>query len=112
MPKDIEAISDKTALTQSVHDLAFVTVKLMDENGIWNRNAELEIKIKVSGSLELVGLDNGNILSLHDYQSSSIRTFKGKCLIVVRADGRGEGTLRIQAQSLQSERTLRFECRD
>ncbi|HAX97243.1 MAG TPA: hypothetical protein DCY35_12115 [Prolixibacteraceae bacterium] len=111
-PKDIEVTSDKTVLTQSVHDLAFVTVKLMDENGIWNRNAELEIKIKVSGNLELVGLDNGNILSLHDYHASSIRTFKGKCLIVVRADGKGEGTLRIQAQNLQSERLLKFECRE
>lgn len=112
-PHAISAVADKQILEPDPHSLAFITVHILDAAGNWNKNAATPVEISLSGPLELLGMDNGDIRSRHPYDTQTLTTWKGRCLIALRAGSggkTGKGTLRIAAPELGSECVLEFEA--
>lgn len=75
-------------------DLAFITVKLTDTNGVENLFAEKEITVTVEGAGTLQGFGNADPRAVGSYDSPVWKTFDGYVMAVVRA-GTETGQIRV-----------------
>lgn len=92
---------DRPAVDNSGRCLAFCTVTAVDAQGNPVRNAVDAVRVSVEGSLELVGLDNGNSVDTDEYKTDCRRLFSGMLLAVVAGSGpAGQGTVRVSAPGL------------
>ena len=84
-PSKIELEADRTKIHSDGDDLTFITVKILDEDGIICPNATNLVKFSIEGegSLECVG--NGDPTCIESYQASERSAFHGLCLLVVRS---------------------------
>lgn len=111
-PTGIRLVPDRGFLRAEYGDLSFITVEIVDNDGIVYPCSDQNIffTIKGEGAIEAVG--SGNPASDEGYKGKQRMTYRGQCLVVVKSNGKpGEITLRAQADNLQLEapaRTLVF----
>lgn len=84
-----------TTLQADGEDLAFVTVKLVDENGVENLFAQKEITVTVEGAGTLQGFGNADPRAIGSYDDTTWKTFDGYVMAVVRA-GKEAGTIKVR----------------
>jgi hypothetical protein len=99
---DIEA--DRTSLSADGDDLAFITVRITDANGVPVPQANNLIKFEISGAGDIIATDNGDATSHESFQSHKRKAFNGLALAIVRtkAGEAGETTVRASADGLKS----------
>jgi len=90
--------ADRTSIHADGNDLAFVTVRILDEDGNICPNATnlVQFSIEGDGILECVG--NGDPTCTESYQARERSAFHGLCLLVVRSTC-NPGEIRISAHS-------------
>jgi beta-galactosidase len=78
---------DRPQITANGEDLAYVTVELVDAQGVpvYARSSEREVRVRVSGAGTLAGLGNGDPRDASSFQSGKRQTFHGRAVAVVRA---------------------------
>jgi beta-galactosidase len=79
------ATADRSEISADGEDLSFITVDVVDENGIIVPDAKNQIQFEISGNARIVGVDNGDPTSHESLKGSTIKAFHGKCLVVVQA---------------------------
>ncbi len=89
--------ADHDAVSIHSDDLVCITCDVADRNGTRCPNAENPVTFTVSGGT-IVGTDNGYGACTEPYRSATRSAFSGKCLCVVRPDGRC-GTMSVIASS-------------
>ncbi|MDD3321389.1 MAG: glycoside hydrolase family 2 TIM barrel-domain containing protein [Paludibacter sp.] len=89
---------DKNQISKNFDDVAYVTVKVVDENGILCPNADKLIKFSITDAGQVVAVDNGNTMSHESYRGMERRAFEGKCIAIVRAKT-ASGKITITANS-------------
>ena len=62
-PAQLKATADRSNISAGGEDLSFITIELLDENGIPVPNAGNQIQFSVEGDAKIVGVDNGNPVS-------------------------------------------------
>jgi beta-galactosidase len=98
----IIAKADRSEISADGEDLSFITVEVVDENGIMVPEAASQIQFEVTGDAKIVGVDNGNQTSHESLKGSTIKAFNGKCLVVVQAgENAGEVVLTARATGLK-----------
>jgi beta-galactosidase len=97
-PSKIGLEADRTSIQSDGRDLAFVKVKILDEDGNICPNATNLVQFSVEGEgiLECVG--NGDPTCIESYQASERSAFHGLCLLVVRST-QNTGEIKIRAYS-------------
>ena len=76
---------DRTSLSADGQDLSYVTVELVDANGVRNPNAENLVKFAVTGPGDIIAVANANPLSTESYQRPQRKAWQGRCLIIIKA---------------------------
>ena len=85
-------------------DLAFVTVRLTDDQGIDNLFAEKEITVTVEGAGSLQGFGNADPRAIGSYDHPTWKTFDGYVMAVVRAgEEPGKIIVRFDSEGLESQ---------
>ena len=79
-------------------NLAFITVEVLDKDGNLCPRAEDQVFFEVEGG-RIVGVDNGNPVSMERFKDTKRKAFNGKCLVVVATDG-GDVTLKAKGYQL------------
>ncbi|HIT90093.1 MAG TPA: DUF4982 domain-containing protein [Candidatus Merdenecus merdavium] len=79
-------------------DLAFITVKLVDDNGIENLYAEREISIEIVGPGVLQGFGNADPRSVGSYDSTTWKTYDGYVMAVIRSE-KEVGTIHVKLKA-------------
>nr|WP_232833808.1 DUF4982 domain-containing protein [Saliphagus sp. LR7] len=97
-PVRVELEADREVIAADGRDLVYVRATVTDEDGVRVPRADHEIRISVSGSGELAGIDNGDLESDESWVGETRSAYRGSCLVVVRAD-RVPGSLVIEARS-------------
>ncbi len=97
-PYRIELSADRHIITADGEDLAFVTVRILDEAGNICPRADNLVEFQVNGVAELFAVGNGNPISIESYQASHRKAFNGLCLAIVRSDGHN-GEISFEASS-------------
>lgn len=96
--------ADRQKLRAGVRDLAFVTVRVVDEEGLTVPRSNPKIAFRLEGPGTIVAVDNGDATSFEPFQASERSAFNGLALVVVRADKPGKIRLRAEAEGLSGAR--------
>jgi beta-galactosidase len=79
-------------------DLSFVTIKIVDKDGIIVPQTENMVDFKLEGLGTIVGVDNGDPVSHLSLKGSKMKAFHGLCLAVVQSK-ETSGTIKLTATS-------------
>ena len=83
----IELIADRKDIQADGYDQSFIETDIRDANGVLVPNANNLVKYSVTGPGKIVGVDNGNPLSLESFKDTKRQAFNGKCLAIVQSTG-------------------------
>lgn len=93
---DMEA--DKLELEANAYDVSHFTIQLVDANGTPVRTDDQEVTFEIEGPAHLLGVDNGLVDSVQDYQSKRLVTGNGKALMILQST-KSAGEVRVTARS-------------
>ncbi len=94
----LKITAEQDSLAAGGNDLAYFTVEVLDANGNLVPNAEIPVEFEIDGNCKLQAVGNGNPTDLKSFQQPSVKTFRGKCLLIVRPSNEG-GEISISAKS-------------
>ena len=97
-PASLEITVDRQKLTAGARDVASVTVRALDANGVFVPVADNRVNFEVSGPAKLIGVDNGDPENHAGYQGNTRALFNGMALALVQST-RDEGTIHVTARS-------------
>ena len=102
--------ADRSILAANGQDLSFVTVSLLDANGLMVPRSKNHLKFEISGPAEIVATDNGDATDHTSFQSKERNAYNGLALVIVRTKTGQTGQIRLRATSnglTGAETTLR-----
>jgi beta-galactosidase len=95
---NLELTVDRPSLSSGLRDVASVTVRALDANGVFVPLADNQVTFEVTGPAKLIGVDNGDPENHGSYQGHSRALFKGMALALLQSTPES-GTIRISAHS-------------
>jgi beta-galactosidase len=100
-PARIRLVADRMHIKASRNDLAYITAEVIDANGRVVPDAELPLHFIINGNGEIAATGNANPSDMASMQQPQHKTFRGKCLVIVRPMGKsGSITLKATASGL------------
>ena len=101
-PARVELTADRAVIAADGLDLAFVTVRIVDDEGTTCPLADDLVAFTVEGPAEIAAVGNGDQTSVEPFLADHRRAFHGLCMLILRsAEGRaGEVRVRAEAQGL------------
>ncbi|HET6559654.1 MAG TPA: glycoside hydrolase family 2 TIM barrel-domain containing protein [Prolixibacteraceae bacterium] len=97
-PAKIQLTTDRSTIKANRHDLAYVTVEILDEAGNIVPDAQLPIQFKIEGEGSLAAVENGNPKDMKSFSTPQVNSFKGRCLVILRPSGKA-GNIMLKAES-------------
>lgn len=99
-PRSIRLIADRSVISASRNDLAYITVEVVDATGLLVPQARVPIIFQVSGAGELYRVGNGDPRDLTSFTHPHRNTYRGKALAVLRPKANAAiGFITLQATS-------------
>ncbi|MCA5004626.1 beta-galactosidase GalB [Sphingobacterium bovistauri] len=95
----IKMSADKNAIKRNTDDLIFVTVEVVDKNGLTVPTAKHELVFSIDGGAEIVATDNGDANDLTSFSSLKRNAFNGKALVIIKGLKNYEGNAKIWVKS-------------
>ena len=89
---------DRKKINADGLDLSYITVEVVDENGLIVPDANHEVKFTVTGKGTNAGVGNADVISHEPFQSNQRKVFQGKALLIVRSS-RNAGSIKIKAEA-------------
>ncbi|MDV7188001.1 glycoside hydrolase family 2 TIM barrel-domain containing protein [Lutibacter sp. TH_r2] len=84
-PVKIELTVDKSELDADGYDVAHIIAQLVDKDGNHVKTTEVNLTFEVDGDIKVLGVDNGSNTSIQDYQTNTLKTSKGRALLLVQS---------------------------
>jgi len=97
-PTQIQLSADRITMKADGQDLSYITVELIDKNGIRNPKAENLIHFSIEGPGTIAGVGNANPMSLESYQLPQRKGWQGRCMVVVKS-GNKPGKIKVKVTS-------------
>jgi beta-galactosidase len=95
-PVRIRLVADRTAITRSREDLSYVTVEVLDGNGVIVPEARDPVQFTVSGPGELAATGSGSPDAMASFTKPERVPYEGRCLAILRPTG-GVGMITLRA---------------
>lgn len=96
--KKINLNADRQVIEADGYDLSYITVDIVDEDGILVPTADNLIGFEIFGDGKIVGVDNGNAASVERYKDTKRKAFSGKALVIVQST-KNAGSFMLTANS-------------
>ncbi len=91
----LELSVDRATIRGDDEDLAFVTVRVADKDGLTVPRADQQLYFTVEGAGEFVASDNGDPRSFEAFPLPTRKAFSGLCLVIVRAKPGQSGEIKV-----------------
>ena len=98
-PVKMELSADRSAIHADGTDLSYITVKITDELGTLVPEADNLVHFEIEGEGKIVGVGNGNAMSLEPAKGNERRAFSGMCQAIIQSSGK-KGNVTLKATSL------------
>jgi beta-galactosidase len=95
----LQAAADRASIAADGRDLSFITVRIVDKDGVTVPRAHGRVRFTVEGPGELVATDNGDPTSFESFQSPQRAAFNGLVLGIVRASAGAGGAIRVRIEA-------------
>lgn len=106
-PTQIKLVADRTHIHADGQDLSFVSIELLDADGIVVPNAENELSLRLEGQGRIAGAANANLQDAEPYQSNKRKLWRGRALAVVKSLTKGgEMVLYVSAVGLPESKIV------
>lgn len=106
----IRLSADRPAIKANGQDLSYITIELLDENGILDPTAENDLQFKIEGPGKIVGVGNANPVSQESYTLPQRKAWKGKCLVIVKSEkSQGKIVLTVVSGEMNNSVEIRTE---
>lgn len=99
------ATADRSEIKSDGEDLAFITVKITDKNGLMVPDANNKVSFSLEGLGEIVATDNGDPANLVSFASHEREAYNGMVLVIVRANKGSKGIIKLVITSDGLENT-------
>ena len=104
-PAKITATSDRSSLQEGWDEVANVVIHVTDKNGTVVPRASNKLTFSIEGPGEIIGVDNGSIISHEPFQGSERSAYQGRVLVILRrVDAEGTIILKAAADGLVGTR--------
>ncbi|NQV31594.1 MAG: glycoside hydrolase family 2 protein [Phycisphaeraceae bacterium] len=97
-PTQIRLTPDRVKIQADGQDLSYVTVELLDAQGIRHPKADDLIEFTLEGPGTILAVGSSNPMGIESFQRPQRKAFQGRCLVVVKSETK-KGTIRLAAQS-------------
>jgi beta-galactosidase len=99
----IKLTADRGRIAGDGEDLSFVTVEVVDVNGLTVPTATNSMSFTCTGPGTIVGVDNGDATNQLSMKASTCPAYNGKCLVIVQSNGTmGNAVLAASATGLSA----------
>ncbi|MCC5931133.1 MAG: DUF4982 domain-containing protein [Cyclobacteriaceae bacterium] len=98
IPEKIAMSADRNIITANGKDLSYVTVELIDKNGVRHPKAENLISFEIEGPGEIISIANANPVSTESYMQPMRKTWQGRAMVIIKS-GQSDGVIRLKAHS-------------
>jgi len=95
----LEAFADHKNISADGKDLAFITVKVIDNKGLVVPTSDNLIKFSIESPGEIIATDNGDPTSMVPFPSHERKAFNGLALIIIRSKSGENGKITVTAIS-------------
>ena len=99
-PAEIRLIPEKKELRADGHDVAFVQIEILDQNGLLVTDAQIPLKAVFSGVGELSGFGSANPVTEDNYTFPETHSFRGRATAVIRS-GYEQGNAELVIENVQ-----------
>ncbi|HWU41945.1 MAG TPA: DUF4982 domain-containing protein, partial [Bdellovibrio sp.] len=89
--------ADNNTIANDGNDLAFITVRVEDKDGLMVPRSHPEIQFAIEGPGEIVATDNGDATSFESFQSHQKKAYNGMALVIVKAQKGAKGSIKVKA---------------
>lgn len=104
-PHKIILESDVKTLKANGEDLAYITVSVVDKNGIFCPTATNQLTFKVDGEGTYRAACNGDATSLEMFHLPTMKLFSGKLIVLIQSTEKsGKITLSVKGKRLKKEK--------
>ncbi len=100
-PVGLQLTVDRDRIYADGQDLAFVTARVIDAEGLTFPRADHRIGFSLEGPGQIVATDNGDPTDMTPFVSPERQAFSGLCLAIVRGLSDQTGSIKINAESPQ-----------
>lgn len=91
----IEIQTDKTNIKADGYDVAVISIKLLDENGVLLTDADTNITFDITGEGKNIGVDNGWEMNTQSHKTNTVQTHQGKAVLFLQST-RDKGTTQVK----------------
>lgn len=95
----LQLVPGRNTIKADGKDLSFITLRVLDENGLPVPRADHSIQFDISGPGEIVCTDNGDPADLVSFSSHERKAFSGLALVIVRSKAKAAGDIKITARA-------------
>ena len=101
-PEKIKLSADRARIKADEQDLSYITVELLDVNGILHPKADNLVTFDIQGPGSIAAVANANPVSTESYKQSQRKAWRGRCMVIIRATRRpGRIVLKASARGLE-----------
>ncbi len=106
-PTKIVLEANRTEMLADGKELIFVTVSIVDENGVLCPRADNLVNFNVSGPGFVRAVGNGDPTSLESFVQPYRKAFNGKCMVIIQSSqNAGEIVLHATSNGLMAEKII------
>ena len=97
-PARLRLTPDRTMMTADGQSLTFVTIEVLDKNGILVPEAAIDCEAIIKGQGQLLAFASADLKDTEPYTSPRSKTWKGRALLVVRSTQK-KGSVNVSIKS-------------
>ena len=102
-PAAIQMQPLRPCITASHHDLAYIYIDVVDEDGNLCPTAELPLKVETSGAKHIATCGTGHPSDMKSFRTLTPKSFRGKAVLIVQPqDEAGEVAINVTSPNLKS----------
>lgn len=95
--EELKLTADRDTINADGNDLSYITLELVDRNGIRNQSVEELVEFSITGDAVIEGVGNANPMSTESFVANHRKTWRGSNLVVIRA-GKTPGKIILTAK--------------
>ncbi|SFS79528.1 glycoside hydrolase family 2 TIM barrel-domain containing protein [Mucilaginibacter polytrichastri] len=99
----IKLTADRKMLSANAQDLSYITVEIVDGNGLTVPDANNQLSFQVTGEGTIAGVGNANLQDTDPYVGSQHKVWKGRAVVILKSTQKpGKLELQVSAPGLET----------